>query len=107
MSAAKIFAAAVGSRLTAVAVGAARASGASAIAFAAATSRPAAPALAAVTGPSVGDGGVSAFYVWQDALPATPGSMLREEPLSPTQSQRGRCRELADPLHLDCGCWWA
>ena len=42
---------------------------------------------APVTGPSVGDGGVSPFYVWQDALPAQPGSMLREEPLPSTQTQ--------------------
>jgi hypothetical protein len=42
---------------------------------------------APVTGPSVGDGGVSPFYVWQDALPAQAGSMLREEALPSTQAQ--------------------
>jgi Secretory lipase len=94
VSAAKIFAVAAASGLTAVAVGAAPASGATAIAFAATASAPVAPAPAAVTGPSVGDGGVSAFYVWQDALPATPGSMLREEPLSPTQSQPAAAENL-------------
>ena len=94
VSAAKIFAAAVGSRLTAVAVGAALASGASAIAVGATAAAPATPSATAVTGPSVGDGGVSAFYVWQDALPATRGSMLREEPLSPTQSQPAAAENL-------------
>jgi Secretory lipase len=94
IAAAKIFVAAVASGLTAVAVGAALASGATAIAFATAASTPVAPAPAAVTGPSVGDGGVSAFYVWQDALPAAPGSMLREEPLSPTQRQSAAAQNL-------------
>jgi Secretory lipase len=44
---------------------------------------PAAP----VTGPTVGDGGVSAFYSWRDALPAQPGVMLREETLPESQHQ--------------------
>ena len=44
---------------------------------------PAAP----VTGPTVGDGGVSAFYSWQEALPAKAGVMLREEPLPESQQQ--------------------
>ena len=43
--------------------------------------------VAAVTGPTVGDGGVSAFYSWQDALPAQPGVMLREETLPESQYQ--------------------
>jgi Secretory lipase len=43
--------------------------------------------VAAVTGPTVGDGGVSAFYSWQDALPAQPGVMLREETLPESQHQ--------------------
>lgn len=75
-------------RTVTIAAGAAAAA-ASAIAVAASTSTP-----AAVTGPSVGDGGVSAFYLWQDVLPATPGSMLREEPLSPTQSQAAASENL-------------
>jgi pimeloyl-ACP methyl ester carboxylesterase len=34
--------------------------------------------------PSQGDGGVSAFYTWTDGdVPATPGQMLRTEPLDP------------------------
>ena len=32
--------------------------------------------------PSVGDGGVSAFYVWDKAVPGTPGKLLRQEPLA-------------------------
>ena len=39
------------------------------------------------TGPSVGDGGVSAFYVWGGPLPTRAGIMLREEPLPKTQLQ--------------------
>jgi hypothetical protein len=31
--------------------------------------------------PAHGDGGVSAFYVWSDAIPAAPGTLLRQEPL--------------------------
>jgi hypothetical protein len=32
--------------------------------------------------PSVGDGGVSAFYVWDKMVPGTPGKLLRQEPLA-------------------------
>ena len=31
--------------------------------------------------PTQGDGGVSAFYTWQDDIPDKPGTMLRQEPL--------------------------
>lgn len=31
--------------------------------------------------PSQGDGGVSAFYVWDKEVPASPGKLLRQEPL--------------------------
>ena len=31
--------------------------------------------------PAQGDGGVSAFYTWQDDIPDKPGTMLRQEPL--------------------------
>jgi TonB family protein len=31
--------------------------------------------------PSQGDGGVSAFYVWDKEVPGTPGKLLRQEPL--------------------------
>lgn len=31
--------------------------------------------------PRTGDGGVSAFYTWPDAIPATPGKLLRAEAL--------------------------
>ncbi len=34
-----------------------------------------------VPDPSVGDGRVSAFYVWDKMVPGTPGKMLRQEPL--------------------------
>jgi pimeloyl-ACP methyl ester carboxylesterase len=33
--------------------------------------------------PSQGDGGVSPFYTWRGEIPATPGQMLRTEPLDP------------------------
>lgn len=32
--------------------------------------------------PAHGDGGVSAFYVWKDTVPATPGTLLRQEPIA-------------------------
>jgi pimeloyl-ACP methyl ester carboxylesterase len=35
-----------------------------------------------VLDPSVGDGGVSAFYVWEKVVPDTPGKLLRQEPLA-------------------------
>src|SRR6266849_1695552 len=35
-----------------------------------------------VLDPSVGDGGVSAFYVWDRMVPGTPGKLLRQEPLA-------------------------
>ena len=34
-----------------------------------------------VLDPSQGDGGVSAFYVWDKEVPGTPGQLLRQEPL--------------------------
>ena len=34
-----------------------------------------------VPDPSQGDGGVSAFYVWDKEVPGTPGTLLRQEPL--------------------------
>lgn len=36
--------------------------------------------------PDMGDGGVSDFYSWTQALPSTPGRLLRTEALSPEQS---------------------
>ncbi|WP_374575320.1 lipase family protein [Phenylobacterium sp.] len=38
-------------------------------------------ACAAQLDPAQGDGGVPAFYQWTEAVPATPGAMLRTEPL--------------------------
>jgi acetyl esterase/lipase len=35
-----------------------------------------------VLDPRRGDGGVSAFYVWEKEVPGTPGQLLRQEPLS-------------------------
>jgi hypothetical protein len=32
-------------------------------------------------GPAHGDGGVSDFYVWNEEVPGTPGTVLRQEPL--------------------------
>ena len=31
--------------------------------------------------PALGDGGVSAFYVWDQEVPSTPGTLLRQEPV--------------------------
>ncbi|MGF0237493.1 lipase family protein [Rhodococcus sp. IEGM1300] len=36
--------------------------------------------------PQQGDGRVSAFYTWQEVIPATPGKLLRSEPLEKTLS---------------------
>jgi pimeloyl-ACP methyl ester carboxylesterase len=51
------------------------------------------PGLAMAQSPTapgeVGDGGVSAFYVWTEALPATAGRLLRSEPLAPDKGLRG------------------
>ena len=41
-----------------------------------------APARAQTADPAQGDGRVSAFYSWQDAIPQ-PGRVLRQEPLDP------------------------
>ena len=46
------------------------------------------------TGRSVGDGGVSSFYVWQDPLPSSAGIMLREEPLPKTQLQASAAQNI-------------
>ena len=35
----------------------------------------------AARGPAHGDGGVSAFYVWNEAVPGAPGRLLRQEPV--------------------------
>ena len=35
----------------------------------------------AARGPAHGDGGVSAFYVWNEKVPGTPGRLLRQEPV--------------------------
>nr|WKF61272.1 hypothetical protein HUO10_005803 [Paraburkholderia busanensis] len=43
-------------------------------------------AVVAAPLPVTGDGGVPAFYTWQETVPATPGQMLRTEPLTPQQS---------------------
>ena len=40
-----------------------------------------APGPKPVLDPSQGDGGVSAFYVWDKEVPGTPGQLLRQEPL--------------------------
>ena len=34
--------------------------------------------------PAQGDGGVSPFYTWGEDIPASPGQLLRSEPLAPT-----------------------
>ena len=43
-----------------------------------------APALGHAEAAGAGDGGVSAFYAWKDAVPATPGKLLRSEPQEET-----------------------
>lgn len=35
----------------------------------------------AARGPAHGDGGVSAFYVWDGDAPVRPGTLLRQEPV--------------------------
>src|SRR5882757_4326574 len=54
----------------------------------------AAGARVSATGPSVGDGGVSPFYVWQGALPKRAGVLLREEALPETQAQSAAARNI-------------
>ena len=44
------------------------------------------PTYAPKPDPLQGDGRVSAFYTWQDAIPPTPGKLLRSEPLEATLS---------------------
>jgi hypothetical protein len=51
------------------------------------------PAVA-TTGRSVGDGGVSAFYVWKGTLSANAGVMLREEPLPKIQLQAAAAQNI-------------
>jgi acetyl esterase/lipase len=53
-----------------------------------------APALghAQAAGPS--DGGVSAFYGWKDAVPATPGKLLRSEPQEEKLALAGASRSV-------------
>src|SRR5882724_4315962 len=46
------------------------------------------------TGRSVGDGGVSSFYVWKEALPASAGVMIREEPLPKSQLQAAAAQNI-------------
>lgn len=43
-------------------------------------------ALAAEPLPVGRDAGIPAFYAWTDTVPATPGQLLRAEPLTPEQS---------------------
>ena len=54
----------------------------------------AAAALSPATGPSVGDGGVTPFYVWEQALPKQPGQTLRQEPLPEAQRQPAAAESL-------------
>ena len=50
--------------------------------------------LSLPTGPSVGDGGVTSFYVWNAARPKQPGEMLRQEPLPESQRQPAAAQSL-------------
>ena len=50
--------------------------------------------LSLPTGPSVGDGGVTSFYVWNAALPKQPCEMLRQEPLPESQRQPAAAQSL-------------
>ena len=50
--------------------------------------------LPQATGPSAGDGGVTPFYIWKDALPKQPGRMLRQEPLPDGQAQPAASQSL-------------
>jgi hypothetical protein len=64
------------------------------VALLAALTVPGAAPAVPVTGPSVGDGGVSDFYVWKEALPAQAGVMLREEPLPKDRLQPGASQNI-------------
>jgi hypothetical protein len=46
----------------------------------------------AASDPWAGDGGVTPFYTWTDAIPAKPGVMLRTETLAPAVSLAGAGR---------------
>lgn len=46
----------------------------------------------AASDPWAGDGGVTPFYTWTDAIPAKPGVMLRTEALTPAVSLAGAGR---------------
>ena len=43
---------------------------------------------------TLGDGGVSDFYAFEEAIPATPGMLLRQEPLTAEQSVPGAARNI-------------
>ncbi len=47
--------------------------------FGATHNSPSAPAT------TLGDGGVSAFYIWDKKIPSKPGRLLRQEPLAASQ----------------------
>lgn len=47
-----------------------------------------------VLDPSQGDGRVSGFYIWDNAIPATPGTLLRSEPLPETLGLSNASKQL-------------
>jgi hypothetical protein len=56
-----------------------------------------APALGHAQAAGAGDGGVPAFYVWKDAVPATPGKLLRSEPQDERLALAGASRSVRIP----------
>jgi acetyl esterase/lipase len=52
------------------------------------------PTLGHAQAAGAGDGGVSAFYAWKDAVPATPGKLLRSEPQEEKLALAGASRSL-------------
>jgi pimeloyl-ACP methyl ester carboxylesterase len=53
-----------------------------------------APTLGHVQAAGAGDGGVSAFYVWKDAVTAAPGKLLRSEPQEERLALAGASRSV-------------
>jgi pimeloyl-ACP methyl ester carboxylesterase len=68
--------------------------GAAMMMVAATTAAPALAELAPAPNPEQGDGRVSPFYEWKQTIPATPGKLLRSEPLPETIGLSSAGRQL-------------
>jgi hypothetical protein len=53
-----------------------------------------APTLGRAEAAGAGDGGVSAFYAWKDAVPVPPGKLLRSEPQEERLALSGASRSV-------------